>query len=142
MGNGNGNGNEDVFEVNNKEGVAEKTEIIFQDFENFRRIYPGTKRGYTTEFENFRKKHKDWKLIMPCLHDNLQDQIRSREYLKQSGGFIPEWKNLQTYINQRSWEEEFNIKKSEKNGINKGIGATDRELAELFANKFATSPNP
>ena len=25
-----------------------------------------------------------------------------------AGNFVPEWKNLQTYINNRAWEETFN----------------------------------
>ena len=28
-----------------------------EDFDAFRKAYPGTKRGLTTEFENFKRKH-------------------------------------------------------------------------------------
>jgi uncharacterized protein YdaU (DUF1376 family) len=48
MENENENINEDI--INNK---------IKVQFENFRKLYPGTKRGLDIEFDNFRKKHRD-----------------------------------------------------------------------------------
>ena len=78
---------------------------INTEFENFRKLYPGTKRGYETEFNNF-KKHKDWKLVVDQLYGKLQQQIEIRSKKKINGDFVPEWKNMQTWINQRCWEEE------------------------------------
>lgn len=79
-------------------------------FEKFRLKYPGTKRGLKTEFENFVKKTKDYKSIINILESNLYKQIMQRETLKANGEFVPQWKNLQTYINNRGWEEEYNAK--------------------------------
>jgi uncharacterized protein YdaU (DUF1376 family) len=79
-------------------------------FENFRKLYPGTKRGYLTEFENFKKKNKDWKDVLPKLNDSLNEQIKARNRKKSMNGFVPEWKHLQTYLNNRCWEEEITIK--------------------------------
>ena len=79
-----------------------------REFENFRSAYPGTKRGFETEFENFKKKHKDWTLILPNLLPSLKKQIEARAKIKTSGGFVPEWQHLQTYINQSSWEIIYN----------------------------------
>lgn len=87
---------------------------INADFENFRLLYPGAKRGYKTEFENFQKKHKNWRLILPLLLPNLKRQIADRAILKNNGGFVPEWQHLQTYLNQSSWEITYEaIKKPE-----------------------------
>jgi uncharacterized protein YdaU (DUF1376 family) len=112
----NNNINNSVPEISNVNSLG-KTEIIYSDFENFRKQYPGTKRGYTTEFENLKKKHKDWKQIIPI---------------------VPEWKNLSTYINNRSWEEQITINKNEINKRNSRGGATAEDLAEIVGKHFAT----
>ena len=89
-----------------KENIKELSKNEFLSaFENFRKAYPGKKRGLETEFKNFQK-HKDWKLTIDCLFENLGAQISDRKIRKQRGQFVPQWKNLQTWINQRCWEEE------------------------------------
>lgn len=93
-------------------GMVKEKEI----FDEFRKKYPGTKRGNDIEFENFKKKHKDWKDVLPLLLEKLNYQIKAREENRKLGGFVPEWKNLQTWINQRCWEEE--ISKHENNSRN------------------------
>lgn len=86
------------------------------EFETFRKNYPGTKRGLETEFKTFQK-HKDWKHVLPMLNNQLSKQIEVRSINKQNGVFVPEWKNLQTYLNQRAWEEELQIStKPQQNG--------------------------
>jgi len=79
-------------------------------FEIFRLKYPGTKRGLETEFNNFVKKHKDSKNIIPLLYPALINQINLRIQQKEKNEFTPEWKNLQTWINQRCWEEIHELK--------------------------------
>jgi hypothetical protein len=81
--------------------------VINIKFDEFRKAYPGTKRGLETEFENFTKKHSDWKAIIEGekLMFSLKNQIRWRNACKEIGKFVPEWKNLTTWINQRCWEE-------------------------------------
>jgi tmRNA-binding protein len=76
-----------------------------ETFDAFRNKYLGTKRGLDTEFENFQK-HGDWLNILPILEIKLSGQIQARERQKQKGEFVPHWKNLKTWINQRCWEEE------------------------------------
>ena len=97
----NENENENVI----KDVIEEKNNTNLE-FENFRVKYPGTKRGYQIEFDNFNKKHKDWRKVLPLLEEKLTYQISAREIKRRAGGFVPEWKNLQTWINQRCWEEE------------------------------------
>lgn len=75
-------------------------------FETFRKAYKGTKRGLNTEFTNFKKKHKDWREVLPLLLPAYQHQQELREQGKATGCFVPQEKNLQTYLNQRCWEEE------------------------------------
>lgn len=76
-------------------------------FEEFRLLYQGTKRGKQTEFDEFCKKQKDWKEVLPILKSCLVTQIEQRKKLKESNKFVPEWQHLKTYLNQRSWELEF-----------------------------------
>lgn len=80
-----------------------------ETFENFRKLYLGVKRGYETEFKNFTSKHKDWKDCLDLLLPALEKQIAVRKDKASKGQFVPEWKNLQTWINQRCWEEENSI---------------------------------
>lgn len=77
-------------------------------FEQFRLDYPGTKRGFEVEFENFKKKHKDWQEVLLLLQKRLDYQKDARQVRKENKLFVPEWKNLQTWINQRCWEDIIN----------------------------------
>lgn len=78
-------------------------------FDEFRRAYRGTKRGLRTEFENFRKKHKDWREVLTHLLADYKRQVDVLDANKAAGAFVPQPKNLQTYINQRCWEEEITL---------------------------------
>ena len=92
----------------NKENIKKtKAKKDFFVFEEFRKLYPGTKRGGETEFQNFVKKHQDWQKVLPDLLSLLKTQISQREGLRQANQFVPEWKHLQTWINQRCWEDEY-----------------------------------
>lgn len=82
-------------------------------FEQFRLAYQGTKRGLQTEFDNFRKKHKDWKQVLPHLLSDYTRQEQARQLNRQAGAFVPQPKNLQTYINQRCWEEEITVNQND-----------------------------
>jgi len=86
----------------NKETNSQNLKI---QFEEFRVLYPGTKRGLNTEFQQI-KKHSDYKEIIPTLKETIQKHIKHRSHLNKIGEFVPQWKNLQTWINQRCWEEE------------------------------------
>lgn len=82
------------------------TELERAVFDIGRSAYPGTKRGNDTEFNNFVKQHPDWKEELPRIGTAVQNQIKSRASLSQTGVFVPHWKNFQTWINQRCWEDE------------------------------------
>lgn len=93
-------------------------------FEIFRKRYEGKKRGFKTEFDNFKTKHKDWKQVIDKLMPALQAEINWR---KNKVGFVPEWKNLQTWLNQRCWEQEFEASPTPK-----------KELKEIPASAIFT----
>lgn len=77
-----------------------------KQFDEFRKKYPGSKRGNRTEYENFCKKHRDHSAVLPLLAVAVDNQSAWRLEMYSAGQFVPEWKNLQTWINQRCWENE------------------------------------
>lgn len=74
-------------------------------FEQFRVAYPGDKRGFQTELDGFLKKNSGE--IIPLLLPALQKEISHRKKLQEVNEFVPNWKHLRTWINQRCWEQEF-----------------------------------
>lgn len=104
---------------NDNQTVDQKTETVKHspetesvskqeaEFDAFRKAYPGTKRGLKTEFDNFKKKHKDYREVIPKLMPALEALKDWRKKAKEHGQFVPEYANLQTWINQRRWESEF-----------------------------------
>jgi hypothetical protein len=83
-------------------------------FEAFRKAYPGARNGFETELKNFQKKHKDWRAVIPLLLPALENQQNWRTQAQQHGVFVPSWANLQTWINQRRWEQELNFEFEKK----------------------------
>jgi hypothetical protein len=124
-------------EGDNEDNIKYKEEK--EQFNIFRKEYLGTKKGNNSEFDNFIKKHKDWRDVLPLLLPRLQYQIEAREVRNEKKLFVPAWKNLQTWINQRCWEEEIAVNNNTKyetiNRNNKG-GAEPGELASLVAEKL------
>jgi hypothetical protein len=118
--------------------VIENNKELQTKFEIFRQNYPGTKRGHEIEFENLKKKHKNWKEIIPLLSDALTYQLSAREIKARAGGFVPEWKNLQTWINQRCWEEEIETNNLSNGTNKKSIGASNEAIARIIAEKFGS----
>ena len=85
-------------DIKEKEIPKEKESISSEErqlFEDFRQRYGGKKRGLDTELNNFLKKTKDWKTVLPMLSTvNLDFDVTDKKY-------IP---HFQTFINQRKWE--------------------------------------
>ncbi len=74
-------------------------------------LFPGIVRGVENEFANFiyHCEHPlrklpviDWKVALPLLLPAVEGQIARR---KKTQGFVPPWKNFQTWINNRCWED-------------------------------------
>ncbi len=81
-------------------------ENYLEIFEEFRKNYPGTKRGLETEFNYFTKTIKDWAEVISRLQPALANQINDRQQKESEGKFIPEWKHLKSWIYNRYWENE------------------------------------
>ncbi len=86
--------------------TSEQASELEQQFEDFRKAYKGRKRGHKEEFENFKKKNTDWREIVPLLMPALQRLEEYNAAAKAAGNWVPQWANLQTWINQRRWTEE------------------------------------
>lgn len=112
----------DSVQVKEKVKVIVKEEVKVEEiqdesekqFDVFRKKYPGSKRGNRTEYENFCKKHRDHSIVLPLLLPSLNNQSAWRVEMRSAGQFVPEWKNLQTWINQRCWEMEKPLIESKK----------------------------
>lgn len=113
------------------------TNEIEKLFEEFRQSYKGTKRGFATEFGNLKRKHPDWKDVVPKFMQAWRNEMAWHERAKSVGAFCPEYKNLQTWINQRCWEQEFNLDQL-KNGNSKANINTDNASRAIrsLANEF------
>jgi len=104
----------DEFSIELQQGEAIRARKVFESeiamFESFRKQYPGIKRGLETEFLNFRKHHKDWKDCLPMLLPSIMLEKDYKTKAKFRGEFVAQWKNLQTWINNRCWEIEYDTK--------------------------------
>lgn len=89
------------------DSVPHTTAELEAMFDSFRKAYGGTKRGLKVELDNFKKKNDNWREIVPLLMPALEREIAYREQAQAAGQFVPNWAYLQTWINQRRWETEF-----------------------------------
>lgn len=89
----------------NKKEVCEYSELE-QQFEEFRKAYPGRKRGHDTELDAFKRKFKNWAEIIPLLMPALQRLIAYNEATKAAGQWAASYANLSTWLFQARWEEE------------------------------------
>ena len=90
-----------------------KIETIFEDF---RKKYSGTKRGFEIEFNLFKKTCKAYKLkpseeVVKLLPAFLgEDELRMKTW--RSNKFFPERATLQTWLRQARWTQEFSENKA------------------------------
>lgn len=108
-------------------------------FEEFRELYPGTKRGHDTEFATL-KKHKDWRDALPKLLPAMESEIAWRRVAKEVGEFCPGWPHLSTWINQRRWEQELKPISNENNTTANGgnrLTGNERKYGSTASTKGA-----
>jgi len=111
--NGNKENKKEKSIVDSGESTAISAEVHWTEeeeaFERARKAYPSTaKRGHDTEWANFRKKHKDWREAVVDLEPAIRIQIQERILKARAKEFVAPWKNFQTWINQRYWEQAYN----------------------------------
>ncbi|HDY87095.1 MAG TPA: hypothetical protein ENH82_03145 [bacterium] len=92
----------------NKEKIVK---TINKQFENIRKIYPGTKRGYEIEYVNFVNKWGD-QFKSNGDYDIIEEGIERKKLWNGENRdnpevHVPPWPNFKTYVNNRQWEEEF-----------------------------------
>lgn len=114
-------------EVSNKEDIKS----LDEQFEEFRKIYPGSKRGLEVEFGDFQRKHKNWREFVPLLMPAAIAQRERRRAAAAAGKFVPEWKNLKTWLNQSCWTEECGSP-PEIPGNSPGLGRTPEQEAKIL----------
>lgn len=107
--------------TNNNVNNITRNNIVKNEFEKFRKLYPGSKRGLDTEFENFKKKNSNYNDIFPLLVSAVSKQIAFRKQKSELKQFVPEWPMLSTWINQKRWEEEINEINNETKPEHTGI---------------------
>lgn len=88
---------------------------FLKEFERFRKCYPGTKRALNTEFDNFKKRHKDYQEAVFLLHPAVEKLIEWRKQNQKANQFTPPFANMQTWINQRRWEDELSTLENNHN---------------------------
>lgn len=103
--NDNVNVNVNVIKEKKEKEVCEYSELEKQ-FEEFRKAYPGRKRGHDTELAAFKRKYKNWTEIVPLLMPALQRLIEYNKAASAAGQWTASFANLSTWLFQARWEEE------------------------------------
>lgn len=103
--NDNVNVNVNVIKEKIKKEVCVYSELEKQ-FEEFRKAYPGRKRGHDTELAAFKRKYKNWAEIVPLLMPALQRLIEYNKKASAVGQWTANFANLSTWLFQARWEEE------------------------------------
>jgi hypothetical protein len=115
--------------VRNRTARAEVEEL----FEDFRKRYPGRKLGLKAEFDNFlRKAGNQSEIIARGLITALEYETSHREKIRLAGAFLPEWKNLKTWVNNRCWEQEFPVEVQAQERRTNKQQSQDRLMQELM----------
>jgi len=94
-------------EEDSDESKKKELSDIERQFESFRlkyKSYGGKVRGFQVEIDELKKKHKDWKDVIPMLSYAIDKEEEERSAALRRGEFFAQIKNLKTYLNQRSWE--------------------------------------
>lgn len=87
-----------------------------QLFEDARKLYPGTKKGFKREYTNFILRSTkpvpnglkfNLEDILPILKQAIAYQIKYRDWCTRTNKWTPQWKNFQTWINNGCWEESY-----------------------------------
>lgn len=98
--------NKDIKVKNKQKGDEVNFSKLEQMFEDFRKAYPGRKRGHDTEFQAFKRKYKNWSEIVPLLMPALQRLIAYNAEATAAGRWTANYANLSTWLYQSRWEDE------------------------------------
>lgn len=109
-----------------KEEIKEYKEKFSAFVALYKKLTGKQVRGVDTEFNDFTKRHRDWKKVIPILPIAIQRETRARNDAKAMHKFFPEPKMLQTYLGkQRAWEMFVNTNEDLSDIENQYTPATD-----------------
>lgn len=120
----------DIKEIDDKSSTKkDEDDDLFAVFESFAKEYKKingkhTVSGIKSLFDDFKKRHKDWKDVIPLLMPALLEENKHRQEAENRKEFFPMPKNLSTYLGkQRAWEswvaeENTEIKQTNQRVIN------------------------
>ena len=74
-------------------------------FVTFYKSYHGTKNGLDRTLRDFIKKNPDYVELIPRLMPALEAELEWRKMAGAAGMFVPEPKNLNTWLNQECWDQ-------------------------------------
>ena len=114
---------------NNDEDLKES---FFEFVRTYKKLTGKKTRSGETEFNDFSKRHKNWREIVPYLSVAIQRETKDREEHAVQKKFFPEPQMLQTYLGkQKSWEkyvtigEDLNEAQAEYKPYGRGIWFED-----------------
>lgn len=107
------------------------------EFDIFRKKYPGRKNGLKIEYDNYKKKNKDWIVNLTKLLPALEKEIIWRSNLINANQFVPSWKDLSTWINKKCWLQELNIEniQTKKSKTQTAFDTAESVKQEILNNK-------
>ena len=76
-------------------------------FDEARKLFKGRKNGLEPEWENFIRKFRNHRQIIPLLKPAIEKEIAWRKEALEAKMFVPCWKHFQTWINKQCWTQEF-----------------------------------
>ncbi len=86
-----------------------------KDFLAFYQKYP-IKKSKSKAFESWNKLKKSNNLPdLPVILTAIDQQTKEKEIKISAGKFCPEWKHPSTWLNQKCWEDEVDLRKTEIN---------------------------
>lgn len=92
-----------------KEKVLTAIEARFDAFrQEYRKITGNPVPGLETALKLL-KKHRDWREIVDKLLPAIQRESEYKSHLKKTNQFCPPWPNFATWMNQRRFENEFDL---------------------------------
>lgn len=110
----------------NKEEIKEYKEKFAAFVSLYKKLTNKRTRSVDTEFNDFIKRHANWRQIIPYLSIAIQRETKERNEARTAHKFFPEPKMLQTYLGkQKAWEAYVNVDDDLSAVTNEYTPATD-----------------
>lgn len=121
---------------NNNQEIKEYKEKFAEFVALYKKLTNKRTRSVDTEFNDFIKRHTNWRQIIPYLPIAIQRETKERNEARAARKFFPEPKMLQTYLGkQKAWEAYINVGEDINDATNEYAPATDGAIAWNEARK-------